>query len=64
MVADGAQRIKSLHGLGSGLTYVLGSLKPVVDSVYEFEDALKAYDRILSYRATGKVVVKIDPTVD
>jgi D-arabinose 1-dehydrogenase-like Zn-dependent alcohol dehydrogenase len=44
--------------------YHLGSLKPVVDSVYEFEDALKAYDRLLSHRATGKVVVKIDPIVN
>ncbi|KAF8162896.1 hypothetical protein B0H34DRAFT_835459 [Crassisporium funariophilum] len=42
----------------------LGSLKPVVDSVFEFEDTLKAYDRILSTRAVGKVVIKVDPTVD
>ncbi|RDB24078.1 Zinc-type alcohol dehydrogenase-like protein C16A3.02c [Hypsizygus marmoreus] len=40
-----------------------GSIKPPVDSVYEFEDVLKAYDRIMSSRATGKVVVKVDPTV-
>ncbi|KAF9466323.1 hypothetical protein BDZ94DRAFT_1306315 [Collybia nuda] len=41
-----------------------GSVKPVVDSVYEFEDVLKAYERLLSSRATGKVVVKVDPLVD
>ncbi|EAU88249.1 hypothetical protein CC1G_03921 [Coprinopsis cinerea okayama7 len=37
-----------------------GKLKPLVDSVYNFEDALKAYERILTGRATGKVVVKVD----
>lgn len=41
-----------------------GSIKPIVDSVYEFDDALKAYERILTSRATGKVVVKVDPNVD
>ena len=39
-----------------------GIIRPVVDSTYEFEDALEAYDRIMSLRAVGKVVVKIDPT--
>jgi len=41
-----------------------GAVKPIVDSVYEFDDVLKAYDRILSSRATGKIVVKVDATVD
>ncbi|KAJ3504181.1 hypothetical protein NLJ89_g8070 [Agrocybe chaxingu] len=41
-----------------------GKLKPIVDSVYKFEDTLQAYDRILTTRATGKVVVKVDPTVE
>lgn len=41
-----------------------GSLKPIVDSTFAFEDVIKAYDRILTTRATGKVVVKLDPTVD
>jgi len=36
-----------------------GKLTTPVDSVYAFEDVLKAYDRILSERATGKVVVTI-----
>ncbi|KAG1891335.1 chaperonin 10-like protein [Suillus subluteus] len=35
-------------------------LKLAVDSVYGFEDALSAYDRIMTSRATGKVVVKVD----
>jgi len=39
-----------------------GIIKPVVDSIYDFEDAIEAYDRIMSLRAVGKVIVKIDPT--
>lgn len=42
----------------------VGSVKPIVDSVHSFEDALKGYERILTTRAVGKVVVKVDPTVD
>ncbi|KAF8968381.1 hypothetical protein BDZ97DRAFT_1916217 [Flammula alnicola] len=41
-----------------------GSLKPIVDSVYEFDDALKAYDRAMTGKATGKIVVKVDSSVD
>jgi NADPH:quinone reductase-like Zn-dependent oxidoreductase len=41
-----------------------GSIKPVVDSVFEFDHALKAYDRILTQRATGKVIIKVDPTAE
>ncbi|GLB43433.1 putative zinc-binding dehydrogenase [Lyophyllum shimeji] len=40
-----------------------GSLKLPIDSVYDFEDVLSAYDRVVTGRATGKVVVKIDPTI-
>ncbi|KAI0361552.1 NAD-P-binding protein [Trametes cingulata] len=39
-----------------------GKIRPLVDSVFAFEDALKAYERIMTKRATGKVVVKVDPT--
>lgn len=35
----------------------------MVDSVYKFEDALSAYERIMTLRATGKVVVKVDESV-
>ena len=35
------------------------SVGPVVDSVYEFKDALSAYERIMTSRAKGKVVVKV-----
>ena len=39
-----------------------GKLKPVIDSVYEFDDALAAYDRIMTCRARGKVIVKVAPS--
>lgn len=42
---------------------LVGKIRPLVDSVFAFEDALKAYERILTGRATGKVIVKVDPTV-
>ncbi len=44
------------------IEFLLGKVRPVVDSVHAFEDALKAYERILTKRATGKVVVRVDPT--
>jgi hypothetical protein len=34
-------------------------VKPVVDSIYKFEDALQAYDKIRTGRAKGKIVVEI-----
>ncbi|KAK0494655.1 hypothetical protein EDD18DRAFT_1310370 [Armillaria luteobubalina] len=37
-----------------------GKIKPLVDSVYEFKDVLSAYERIMTSRATGKVVVRVD----
>ncbi|BGP40067.1 hypothetical protein JCM10449v2_004025 [Rhodotorula kratochvilovae] len=36
-----------------------GKLRPIVDGVFKFEDALKAYERQMSGRAKGKVVVKV-----
>ncbi|TBU35309.1 NAD(P)-binding protein [Dichomitus squalens] len=41
-----------------------GKVKPLIDSVFSFEDTLKAYERIKTDRATGKVVVKVDPTAE
>ncbi|KAF8638847.1 hypothetical protein AX17_001905 [Amanita inopinata Kibby_2008] len=38
-----------------------GRILPLVDSVYDFGEVLAAYDRMMSGRATGKVVVKVDP---
>lgn len=42
----------------------IGKVKGMVDSVYAFEDVQKAYERIMTGRATGKIVVKVDPTVE
>jgi len=36
-----------------------GKIKPVIDSVYKFDDVLSAYDRILTGRARGKVIVEV-----
>jgi NADPH:quinone reductase-like Zn-dependent oxidoreductase len=36
-----------------------GKLRVPVDSVWKFEDALKAYDRMLSQRARGKIVIQL-----
>lgn len=36
-----------------------GKVKPVVDSVYEFEDVQKAFEKLMSSRAKGKIVVKV-----
>jgi NADPH:quinone reductase-like Zn-dependent oxidoreductase len=46
------------------IDHLLGSVKPIVDSTFDFDDVYKAYERIMTTRATGKVVVKVDPTVD
>lgn len=40
-----------------------GKLSPIVDSVYKFDDALWAYERLMSGHARGKVVVVIDPEI-
>ncbi|CAK5271243.1 unnamed protein product [Mycena citricolor] len=36
-----------------------GELRVVIDEVFEFHDALKAYDRMLARNAMGKIVVKV-----
>jgi alkaline phosphatase D len=36
-----------------------GKLRPVVDSVFEWEDAPKAFEKLKSGRSKGKVVVKV-----
>ena len=37
----------------------IGKIKHRIDSVYAFEDVLKAYERVISSRAVGKVVVEV-----
>ncbi|KIJ44140.1 hypothetical protein M422DRAFT_30646 [Sphaerobolus stellatus SS14] len=36
-----------------------GKLKPLVDSTFSFDDVLKAYERIMTGRAKGKVAVQV-----
>ena len=40
-----------------------GKFKPVVDSEFAFDDAVKAFERLMTKRATGKVVIKVDPSI-
>lgn len=36
-----------------------GKVKPVIDSVFEFRDAPKAYEKLKGGRARGKIVVRV-----
>lgn len=35
-------------------------MKPVVDSVYSFDDVPRAYERIMTSRAKGKIIVQVE----
>ncbi|KAG5951401.1 hypothetical protein E4U53_003186 [Claviceps sorghi] len=53
-----------VQSLGSQLTeiaqlVVQGSIKPLVDSVYEFENYQKAFDKLDQKSARGKIVIKV-----
>ncbi|CAF0798271.1 unnamed protein product [Adineta steineri] len=37
-----------------------GAMKAVIDSTYKFTDALDAYDRLMSRKVTGKVVIEVN----
>lgn len=41
-----------------------GKLVPLIDSEYSFEDTLKGFERSLTGRATGKIIIKIDPSIE
>jgi NADPH:quinone reductase-like Zn-dependent oxidoreductase len=57
----------SIHGVYVGpkaamaryLKLSPGKLKPIVDSVFDFSDAQKAYEKLLSRQFFGKIVVKV-----
>ena len=60
MIVDGRQRsvLYTNHPLIRILLYV-GKIKPVIDSVYKFDDTLSAFDKLSTGHARGKVVVEI-----
>jgi len=37
----------------------VGKVKPVIDSVYKFDDVYSAYDKIMTGHARGKVVIEV-----
>lgn len=41
-----------------------GSIKPIVDSVYDLKNAKEAMEKLESGRATGKVILSVDDTLD
>jgi len=54
-----------VNSLGSNLVPVselidAGKLRPTVDSVFEFDDYAKAFERLESGKAKGKIVIKVD----
>ena len=36
-----------------------GKVKPVIDSVYKFDDVYGAYDKLMTGHARGKVVIEV-----
>lgn len=36
-----------------------GEIKPVIDSVYKFDDVYSAYDKLMTTHARGKVVIEV-----
>jgi len=36
-----------------------GEVKPVIDSVYRFDDVYSAYDKLMTGHARGKVVIEV-----
>jgi NADPH:quinone reductase-like Zn-dependent oxidoreductase len=57
----------TIHGVYTGpkmavfqyLKLFPSKLRTVVDSVFEFKDAQKAYEKLLSRQFFGKIVVKV-----
>ncbi|EXJ91887.1 hypothetical protein A1O3_00437 [Capronia epimyces CBS 606.96] len=50
----------NLESLGKAAGLIAeGKLKPVIDSVYEMEDVLQGYEKLVSRRARGKVIVHV-----
>ncbi|KAF5324561.1 hypothetical protein D9611_004261 [Ephemerocybe angulata] len=54
MAANKVEDMELLRGYLEG-----GMIKPTVDSVYEFADAAEAYDKLVTGRARGKIIVNV-----
>ena len=57
MIVDGAvhdpvSRLPIVH-------FCVGKVKPVIDSVYKFDDVYSAYDKLMTRHARGKVVIEV-----
>ncbi|KAG6821093.1 hypothetical protein H0H93_007252 [Arthromyces matolae] len=63
MMAHKKERLDAIRDMLANGSFEPGLIRPPVDSIYDFCDALKAYDRLMSQRATGKIVIKVDPTL-
>ncbi|KAJ8520989.1 hypothetical protein ONZ45_g2240 [Pleurotus djamor] len=61
VVASGREERTHLQGISELIAQ--GEMKCVVDSVFSMEDALEGYNRLMTSRARGKVIVTVDPTV-
>lgn len=49
------------HGGDADLALAgIGKIRGVVDSTYGFADVLKAYEKMMSGRAAGKIIVKVE----
>lgn len=55
--------------LREGIDFVMsrigdGSLRPVIDRVFDFKDTISAYEYMLGNSQCGKIVVAVDPGID
>lgn len=41
------------------VNFFAGKIKPVIDSVYKFDDVYGAYDKLMTTHARGKVVIEV-----
>jgi NADPH:quinone reductase-like Zn-dependent oxidoreductase len=54
--------LKSVHSRFVAMAQLVeeGAFKAVIDSTYTFTNALDAYDRLMSRKVTGKVVIEVN----